>query len=210
VRLLQHILVSQIQSSLQYSYPGGSRDSSRLAHWPAKLQPFSVYGLQCRNVSSASFHVAFTTVVFDNYLLSPSRCRYQVVWTPPPVSISSQFLTSLCVVVYDDDTLCTNNTIGLASPPVCLPLSLPAPHPRWTEKSGAQPIAANGTFPVFVGTVGCRSFFVAAAEDMNYDVFVRADAKLPPDAYLFSRYFFPSAYAHLSIANFKTVLVGAW
>ena len=149
-------------------------------------------------VHPRGFHHA---VVFDDYLLSPSRCRYQIEWTPPPVSISpppvsissspvsisSQFFTSLCVVVYDDDILCTNNTIGLASPAVCLPLSLPAPHPRWSQNSDAQPIAANRTFPVFVGTVGCRSFFVAAAEDMNYDVIVRADAKLPLDAHLFSR-----------------------
>ena len=97
------------------------------------------------------------------------------------------FSTSLCVVVYDDDVLCTNNTIGLVSPAVCLPLSIPAPQPHWAQTSHAQPVAANGTFPVFVGAVGCRSFFVAAAEDANYDLSVSPDPQLPPGVSLISR-----------------------
>ena len=108
---------------------------------------------------------------------------------PPPVSITSQFSTSLCIVVYDDDVSCTNGSIGLVSPAVCLPLSIPAPQPRWSAASDAQPAAANGTYPIFEGTVGCRSVFVAAAEDANYDVIVHADQKIPPDVSLFSRYF---------------------
>jgi hypothetical protein len=38
-----------------------------------------------------------------------------------------------------------------------------------------------------VGAVGCRSFFVAAAEDANYDVVVNPDPKLPPGLSLVSR-----------------------
>jgi len=91
------------------------------------------------------------------------------------------------VVTYDDDSFCSNNSVGLISPPVCLPLSIPAPQPRWTAGSNAQPMAEDGTFPVFVGAVGCRSFFVAAAADANYDIIVDSNPKLPPGVSLVSR-----------------------
>ena len=118
---------------------------------------------------------------------SRAPCRFPVDWSPPPVSPSSNFSTSLCVVTYDDDSFCSNNSVGLISPPVCLPLSIPAPQPRWTAGSNAQPMAEDGTFPVFVGAVGCRSFFVAAAADANYDIIVDSNPKLPPGVSLVSR-----------------------
>jgi hypothetical protein len=93
-------------------------------------------------------------------------------------------------VVYDDDVFCTNTSIGLVSPALCLPLFIPAPQPFWAHTSHAQPLASNGTFPVFVGAVGCRSFFVAAAEDANYDLSVLPDPHLPPGASLISRCWF--------------------
>jgi len=103
------------------------------------------------------------------------------------VSPLSNFNTSLCLVAYDDDTICSNSSFGLISPTICLPLVIPAPKPQWTENSVAQPIAEDGTYPVFTGTVGCRSYFVAAASDLHYDIYVDHLTKLPPGVTIYSR-----------------------
>jgi hypothetical protein len=164
---------------MQLAHSGGSWDSCRHARRGAKLQPIAFDCLQHCNVRS-----------FLCYASSPRltiACRYEVEWTPPPLPLSSNFSASFCVVVYDDDTMCTNSSIGLVSPAICLPLYVPVAQPRWSAASDAQRAAANGTFPIFLGTVGCRSFFVAAAEDQHYDVVVRPGAKLPPGVSIFSR-----------------------
>ena len=170
----------------QHAYSGGSGHSSRLACRPAKLQPVPLERVQHSNVRVFAVPNARVTPLAAT-ALTRTLCRFPVIWTPPPVSSSSNFSTSLCVVTYDDDSFCSNATVGLISPPVCLPLFIPAPQPRWTQASDAQPPAADGTFPPFVGAVGCRSFFVAAAADANYDVAIDFPPKLPPGVSVFSR-----------------------
>jgi hypothetical protein len=132
----------------------------------------------------------------------PLPCSYAVDWSPPPSPLSLNFSTSLCVVVHDDDTACSSSSVGLASPAVCLPLFVPAAQPRWSDASDARQAAANGTFPIFVGAVGCRSVFVAAAEDANYDVVVNPDLKLPPGLSLVSRQAKQPAHAAAILCTF--------
>ena len=61
-----------LKPSLQYSHPRGSGNSSRIAYWAAKLQPFSTWRLQHCNVSfyfdacHFPYMVAFLTSQFTS------------------------------------------------------------------------------------------------------------------------------------------------